>query len=275
MSIHVALNHLTHYRYDRSVSLSPQIVRLRPAPHCRTRILSYSLQVEPAGHFINWQQDPQANYLARLVFPEQTREFQSRWTSSPRCRCSTLRFFLAPHAEQFPFTYEAGERRELAPYLVSARATPLFEEYLAGISARSCAHHRFSGRRQPARRGATSAIDPAGTGGADPGGDPAQRSGSCRDSAALLVQLLRHLGLAARFVSGYLIQLVPDVKSLDGPVGADAGLHRSACLVRGVSAGRRLDRSRSHLGLLAGEGHIPLACTPGAFRGGAGQRRCG
>ena len=75
MSIHVALNHRTHYQYDRSVNLGPQTVRLRPAPHCRTRILSYSLRVTPAKHFINWQQDPQSNFLARLVFPEPTREF--------------------------------------------------------------------------------------------------------------------------------------------------------------------------------------------------------
>ena len=55
MAIHVALSHVTHYKYDRLVALGPQIVRLRPAPHCRTPILSYSLKIEPADHFINWQ----------------------------------------------------------------------------------------------------------------------------------------------------------------------------------------------------------------------------
>ena len=123
VSIHVALNHVTHYRYDRPVSLSPQIVRLRPAPHCRTRILAYSLKVRPSGHFINWQQDPQANYLARLVFPDETREFKIEVDLVAEMSVlNPFDFFLAPHAQNVPFKYESSERRELAPYLVKCAA---------------------------------------------------------------------------------------------------------------------------------------------------------
>ena len=135
MSIHIALNHVTHYRYDRLVGLSPQLVRLRPAPHCRTRILGFSLKVQPTEHFINWQQDPQANYLARLVFPDKTREL--RIEVDLVAEMSVLNpfdFFLTPSAEQYPFKYDSNERRELVPYLVKAPATPLIASYLAGIS---------------------------------------------------------------------------------------------------------------------------------------------
>jgi uncharacterized protein (DUF2126 family)/transglutaminase-like putative cysteine protease len=263
LSIHIALTHLTHYRYDRLVTLSPQVVRLRPAPHCRTRILSYSLKVQPSGHFINWQQDPQANYLARLVFPNPTREL--RIEVDLIAEMSVLNpfdFFLAPYAEQFPFKYDSSDRRELMPYLVKAPATPLIEAYLAGISRESCRTMDFLvgvNQRLAADIRYLIRLEP---GVQMPEETLAKRSGSCRDSAALLVQLMRHVGLAARFVSGYLIQLVPDVKALDGPVGAKedfTDLH-AWCEVYLPGAGWiGLDPTS---GLLAGEGHIPLACTP-------------
>src|SRR6266404_4501130 len=136
VSIHVALNHVTHYRYDRLVSLSPQVVRLRPAPHCRTRILSYSLRVQPAKHFINWQQDPQANYLARLTFPDKTRELRIAVDLIAEMSVfNPFDFFLEPYAQQFPFKYEAGEQRELAPYLATLPLTPLLAGYLKSIPA--------------------------------------------------------------------------------------------------------------------------------------------
>ena len=263
MSIHVALNHVTHYRYDRLVALSPQVVRLRPAPHCRTRILAYSLKVTPAEHFLNWQQDPQANYLARLVFPKSTRELKIEVDLIAEMSVlNPFDFFLTPYAEQFPFKYDSNERRELVPYLVRAPATPLLQRYLDGIScerrrtidfivdinSRLASDIRYVIRLEPGVQLPEETL--------------AKRSGSCRDSAALLVQLVRHLGLAARFVSGYLIQLVPDVKSLDGPSGATqdfTDLH-AWCEVYLPGAGWiGLDPTS---GLLAGEGHIPLACTP-------------
>ena len=263
MSIHVALNHVTHYRYDRRVTLSPQIVRLRPAPHCRTRILAYSLRVEPADHFINWQQDPEANYLARLTFPEKTREL--RLTVDLVAEMSVFNpfdFFLEPYAKEYPFEYEAGEQRELAPYLARVPATRRFAGYLESILRRNKSvvdflvdlnlrlsrDVRYLIRMQPGVQTPEETLENA--------------SGSCRDSAWLLVQLLRHLGLAARFASGYLIQLTPDMKSLDGPSGPAADftdLH-AWCEVYLPGAGWiGLDPTS---GLLAGEGHIPLACTP-------------
>jgi uncharacterized protein (DUF2126 family) len=263
LSIHIALNHVTHYRYDRSVSLSAQVVRLRPAPHCRTRILSYSLQVRPAGHFINWQQDPQANYLARLVFPDESRELRIEVDLVAEMSViNPFDFFLAPYAEQFPFKYDSSERRELVPYLVKAPATPLVESYLAGISRELCRTIDFVvGINQRVAQDIRYLIR-LEAGVQLPEETLAKRSGSCRDSAALLVQLMRHVGLAARFVSGYLVQLVPDVKALDGPVGAKedfTDLH-AWCEVYLPGAGWiGLDPTS---GLLAGEGHIPLACTP-------------
>src|SRR6202165_4600669 len=134
MALHVALNHKTHYRYDRRVALGPQIVRLRPAPHCRTPILSYSLKVRPENHFINWQQDPQSNYLARLVFPEPTNElFVEVDLIAEMAVFNPFDFFLEPHAEQYPVSYDSAEVEELRPYLATDPAGPKLSAFLVGV----------------------------------------------------------------------------------------------------------------------------------------------
>ena len=267
MSIHAALHHVTHYTYDRLVELGPQTVRLRPAPHCRSRVLSYSLRVEPAQHFINWQQDPFANYQARLVFPEKVRSFKVEVDLVVEMAVyNPFDFFLEPEAEHVPFQYGDSVRQELAPYLAAGPLTPRLRAYLdkvirqAGqdkprtidflvdLNRQVSQDIRYLIRMEPGVQTPEQTLENA--------------SGSCRDSGWLLVQLLRHLGLAARFVSGYLIQLAPDVKALDGPSGTEhdfTDLH-AWCEVYLPGAGWiGLDATS---GLLAGEGHIPLACTP-------------
>src|SRR5579863_9927939 len=132
MSIHVSLNHKTRYRYDRRINLGPQVVRLRPAPHSRTPILSYSLKIEPGGHFINWQQDPQGNYLARLVFPEPTTELLVEVDLVAEMAVyNPFDFFLEPGAEQYPFSYDSSAARELRPFLETEPAGPGFSAFLA------------------------------------------------------------------------------------------------------------------------------------------------
>ncbi len=263
MSIHVALNHVTHYLYDRPVALSPQVVRLRPAPHARTPVHAYSLKVAPDKHFINWQQDPQSNWLARLVFPEKTREFRVEVDLVAEMSViNPFDFFLEPYAEKIPFKYDEAQLHELAPYLVKAPATPLLKAYLAEIpraprksvdflvdlNQQLSKDIRYVIRMDPGVQAPEETLKHA--------------SGSCRDSGWLLVQILRHLGLASRFVSGYLIQLTADVKSLDGPSGPESDftdLH-AWCEVYLPGAGWvGLDPTS---GLFAGEGHIPLACSP-------------
>jgi uncharacterized protein (DUF2126 family)/transglutaminase-like putative cysteine protease len=263
MSIHVALHHVTHYEYDRPVQLGPQVIRLRPAPHSRSRILSYSLQVEPAEHFINWQQDAFANYQARLVFPKKTTAFKVTVdVVTEMAVFNPFDFFLEPSAEEVPFKYADTVREELQSYLDKGHKTPLFKKYLASmdrkrqrtidflvqINQRLHQDIRYTIRMEPGVQTPEETLT--------------LKSGSCRDSAWLLVQLFRHMNIAARFVSGYLIQLAPDVKSLDGPSGTEVDftdLH-AWCEVYLPGAGWvGLDPTS---GLLAGEGHIPLACTP-------------
>ncbi len=263
MSIHVALHHVTHYRYDRRVRIGPQVLRLRPAPHCRTRILSYSLRVEPKKHFINWQQDPQANYLARLVFPETTDQLRIEVDlAAEMAVINPFDFFLEPRAEKIPFEYESWQQNELSPYLKRAPLTPLFERYLGEIPRSKTPSVNFLVELNQQLAEDIKYLIRLEPGVQTPEETLAKGSGSCRDSGWLLVQLLRHLGLAARFVSGYLIQLVADVKSLDGPSGPEkdfTDLHAWAEVYLPGAGWVGLDPTS---GLFAGEGHLPLAGTP-------------
>jgi uncharacterized protein (DUF2126 family)/transglutaminase-like putative cysteine protease len=270
MSIHVALSHSTRYRYDRPVSLSPHIVRLRPAPHCRTPVVSYSLTVAPRTQFLNWQQDPFGNYLARVVFPDKTRELSVDVDLVVELSViNPFDFFLEPSAEMFPFVYEPWLAKDLAPYLGAAAAGPGLCELLKGVDRRPRRTVEFLvdlNRQLATDIRYVIRLEP---GVQTPEETLAIRSGSCRDTGWLLVQVLRHLGLAARFVSGYLIQLVPDVKSLDGPSGASADftdLHAWAEVYLPGAGWVGFDPTS---GLLAGEGHLPLAATPDPFTAAA------
>ena len=266
MSIHVALHHKTNYRYDIPVSLSPHEVRLRPAAHCRTPILSYSLKIAPKQHFINWQQDAYGNFVARLVFPDKARELEVTVDLIAEMTViNPFDFFVEKYAEHYPFAYPDGLRKELAPFLEVEESGPLLVGWLGrfradGYSAdinindflvklNRClqADIVYLVRME---HGVQSCEETLGL-----------KSGSCRDSAWLLANILRHMGLAARFVSGYLIQLKTDIKSLDGPSGPDADftdLHAWTEVYVPGAGWIGLDPTS---GLLAGEGHIPLACT--------------
>jgi len=263
MSIHVAIHHLTEYRFDRQVNLSPHVIRLRPAPHTRTPLHRYSLQIEPAGHFINWQQDPFGNYLARVNFPERTgRLLIEVDIIAELVTINPFDFFTEEYADRYPFAYEKQLKQELAPYFEIREHGPQLREWIAGVDTSkrrivdflvmlNQALNRDIGyvvRMEPGIQSCEETLQTA--------------RGSCRDTAWLLVQIVRHLGLAARFVSGYLVQLVADVKSLDGPSGPAADftdLHAWAEVYVPGAGWIGLDPTS---GLFAAEGHIPLACTP-------------
>jgi uncharacterized protein (DUF2126 family)/transglutaminase-like putative cysteine protease len=257
------------YRFDRAVRLSPHVVRLRPAPHCRTPILAYSLTVTPQTHFINWQQDPFGNHLARLVFPEPARELTVAVDLVADLGViNPFDFFVEETAERYPFSYDAALLRDLAPYFSGDEASPLLAQwtddwlrsssggpggqrivdFLVEVNQRVAGSVAYTVRMEPGVQAPDETLEKA--------------VGSCRDSAWLLVHVLRRLGLAARFVSGYLVQLRPDEKPLDGPAGPLADftdLHAWAEAYLPGAGWIGLDPTS---GLLAGEGHIPLVCSP-------------
>lgn len=264
MSIHVALTHRTSYSYDRPTRLSPQVIRLRPAPHCRTDIVSYSLTLEPEDHFLNWQQDPFGNFLARMVAPEPTRKFSVTVDLVAEMAVrNPFDFFIEEAARDWPFAYDPAVRDDLAPYLARPELTPKLKQYVEAAKKLTppTTIDRIVALNQMVENdiGYLIRMEP---GVQTPEQTLTNASGSCRDSAWLLVALCRHLGIAARFVSGYLIQLKPDVKALDGPTGTDTDftdLHAWTEVYLPGAGWVGLDPTS---GLLASEGHIPVAATP-------------
>jgi uncharacterized protein (DUF2126 family)/transglutaminase-like putative cysteine protease len=264
----IALEHRTTYRFDRPIAIGPHVIRLRPAPHTRTPIEAYSLTISPDDNFINWQQDPFGNHLARVVFPSKASELDVTVGLVADMRViNPFDFFIESYAESYPFSYPPELAADLKPYLdipesevgplvnewVTASGTPPPDgqptvEFLSALNAAIYRDVAYTVRMEPGVQTPEETLT--------------QRIGSCRDTGWLLVTALRRCGLAARFVSGYLIQLAPDQPSLDGASGPTedfTDLHAWAEVYIPGAGWIGLDPTSA---LFAGEGHIPLAATP-------------
>jgi uncharacterized protein (DUF2126 family) len=267
MSIQVALNHWTRYRYDKAVSVGPQVIRLRPAPHCRTPILSYSLGVTPSGHLLNWQLDAHNNHLARILFPDKTNEFvvevELVAELSP---FNPFDFFLEPGVEDYPFEYAPELAKDLEPYRSVEPTGPLLQAFLEKLPRETRGTINFLVDLNRRLRNEIEYVTRL-----DPGVQTCEQTlekcaGSCRDSSWLLVQVLRHLGIAARFVSGYLIQLAADERAPEGPTAPQTDSSDFHAWAEAFLPGAGWIGMDPTSGLFAGEGHIPLVCTPNASK---------
>ena len=263
MSIKASIHHLTHYIYDRPVVLGPQVIRLRPAPHSRTRVISHALSVSPAKHFVNHQQDPFGNWLSRFVFPEPVHELKIAVDLvADMTVYNPFDFFIEDTAEVWPFDYPADLTEDLTLYRRADPAGPELTAFLASVPKARLRTVDFIVMLNAMVSGKVAYTIRMEPGVQTPEDTLTVQSGSCRDSSWLLVQAARHLGFAARFVSGYLIQLKPDLKALDGPSGTEVDftdLHAWAEVYLPGAGWIGLDPTS---GLLTGESHIPLAATP-------------
>ncbi len=263
MAIYASISHVTHYKYDRLVTLAPQIIRLRPAPHSRTRVISHSLKVTPENHFVNHQQDPYGNWQSRFVFPEPVREFKIQVDLvADMTVYNPFDFFVEETAEEWPFKYPDDQLDDLSIYMKRGRVTRRLKSFLAEIPRDKKRTIDFLMELNSKVNQVVDYTIRMEPGVQTPEQTLRKKSGSCRDSSWLLVKALRHLGFAARFVSGYLIQLTPDVKALDGPSGTDTDFTDLHAWVEVYLPGAGWIGLDPTSGLMTGESHIPLAATP-------------
>ncbi len=256
------LHHRSLYRFPQPAVLGPHLIRLRPASHAQLAVESYQLRVTAPGE-LRWHKDPVGNAVARATWPsgrlsELTVEVELAVDLRP---VNPFDFTLDASAEESPFSY--GElAHDLAPYLrcddaayaLGDRARELFATLPRSgttvplvIEVNRLVHERV----RYVVRDEEGVWSPEET--------LLQGRGSCRDSAVLLVAALRSCGLAARFVSGYLVELAGDAPPGRAAISRDAlALHAWAEVFLPGVGWVGLDATS---GLLCGEGHIPLACA--------------